>query len=103
MKNIFYTLFLTLTLFSCSDEILDINSEMDLTTGNYFMTESDMEAAINGVYAALPDIYNIAWMFGDFASDNTYYALNISRGDVEDEEQIANHNLLFYLVVHHQK
>lgn len=92
MKNIFYTLFLTLALFSCSDEILDINSEMDLTTGNYFMTESDMEAAINGVYAALPDIYNIAWMFGDFASDNTYYALNISRGDVEDEEQIANHN-----------
>lgn len=92
MKNIFYLTFSAVLLISCSEDFLNVNSETALTTGNYFRTEQDMEAAVNGIYAALPDIYNNAWMLGDFTSDNTYYALNISRGAVENEEQIANHN-----------
>ncbi|WP_288369708.1 RagB/SusD family nutrient uptake outer membrane protein [uncultured Algoriphagus sp.] len=83
-----------ISLGSCSESFLEINSETDLTTGNYFQTEGDLTAAVNGIYAALPGIYNNAWMLGEFASDNTYYALNISRGDVEEEEQIANHQTL---------
>ncbi len=94
MRNIIILIAVALVGASCGDDFLNINSETDLTTGNYFQTEADMEAAVNGVYAALPGIYNNAWMLGEFASDNTYYALNISRGDVEEEEQIANHNAL---------
>ena len=94
MKNISIIFTLILLMTSCQDEFLDINSETDLTTGNYFKTVADMESAVNGIYAALPDIYNEAWMLGEFASDNTYYQLNISRGDVEEEEQIANHQML---------
>ncbi len=92
MKKISILLSSLILTVSCQKEFLDVNSETALTTGNYFQTEDDMIAAVNGIYAALPDIYNNAWMMGEMASDNTYYALNISRGAVENEEAIANHN-----------
>ncbi|MEK9566713.1 MAG: RagB/SusD family nutrient uptake outer membrane protein [Flavobacteriaceae bacterium] len=92
MKKLIFFFALTISMVSCTKEFLNINSETALTTGNYFKSRADMESAVNGIYASLRDIYNNAWMLGEFTSDNTYYALNISRGAVENEEQIANHN-----------
>ena len=85
---------LLLPLVSCEDKFLAIPSQTALTTGTYFQTQADFQAAVNGIYAPLRGLYNQAFVMGEMHSDNTRYIYNPSDRGQADTENITDFILL---------
>lgn len=91
MKIYKYITLLGITFFisSCTNNFLDIPSEMTLSSPIYYKSQSDFEQAINGAYAPLRGMYNGnegAWGMGELRSDNTTYKFNPNdRGTTQGE------------------
>lgn len=66
MKKIYilFAVLIATTAVSCKD-FLNLSDPDSVTTGNYYQNENDMEASVNGVYAALKD--------GNFFGTNLFY------------------------------
>lgn len=75
-------------------KFLEVPPETQLSSANFFSTESDFQQAVNATYVPLRAIYNgPAWMLGEMHSDNTYYARNILFGATEQTENIADFSI----------
>lgn len=102
MKNIYYKsrvvfyLVLFTTLFSCSNDFLNVKPTAVLTTGNSYNSAQDLNNALNGAYRTFYEEY-FQWMnvcLEDIRSDNAYAGgsgdasivqmdqLNLSTGNV---------------------
>ena len=57
-------------VFACEDN-LDLAPLSELSTANYYKTDSDFELAINAVYGGLRSEFGDIVLFGDIRSDNT--------------------------------
>ena len=91
MKKIIVALAGALTLVSCGDEFLSKFPNTQVSEGNFYQTEDQMELAVNDCYRQLNRIYGesgICELYGELYSDNVwmqYYASsdpfldNISR------------------------
>ncbi len=80
-------------LTACSEDFLELPSEVSLSSGTFFQTESDFQQAINGTYAALRPLYdgdNGMWALGEMRSDNTHYAFNPDFRALVAQEEIAD-------------
>ncbi len=53
MKKIFYSILITLSLVSCSNDFLDISSLTSIAENNFWQSESDAFLALNAVYSTL--------------------------------------------------
>lgn len=73
-KTTLYILLLVSGLPSCK-KILEETPRTSQNSADFFKTENDFNLAVNGVYAALRDIYGSksAWVMGEMRSDNTHY------------------------------
>ncbi|MEZ5072971.1 MAG: RagB/SusD family nutrient uptake outer membrane protein [Bacteroidales bacterium] len=75
---------LVLLMTACSEEFLSLPSREDLTTAEFFQSQSDFEFAVNGIYAPIREWYgpntdvstSPLFITGDIHSDNARYALN---------------------------
>ena len=64
-----YSFLLSLVMFSCSDDFVEVDS-VDQNSDNFFNSEQDYQDALIGAYDALQNTY-INVMLGEIASDNT--------------------------------
>nr|WKN34845.1 RagB/SusD family nutrient uptake outer membrane protein [Tunicatimonas sp. TK19036] len=87
---------LLFTLSSCED-LLDIPSETELSTGSFFQTREDFEKAVNGVYEPLRAFYEVganagsgAMVMGEMHSDNVRYSYNLAFRATISQEDIAD-------------
>jgi SusD family. len=77
MKQLIYIFIAATSLTACSKGFLDNVPESNLTTGNFFKTESDFQQALVGAYASLQSAGNLnSWVMGEMRSDNTHYDIN---------------------------
>lgn len=83
-------------LSSCED-LLDISSKTDLSTGSFFQTQEDFEKAMNGVYEPMRDFYQIGFnaatgaaLMGETHSDNARYSYNLAFRATTSQEDIAD-------------
>ena len=75
----------------CQDKFLTVFPETQLSSNNFFKTESDFLQAVNAAYVPLRTIYNDRiWKLTELHSDNAYYARNILFGAVDATENIAD-------------
>ena len=81
-KIIFLTIALSLVMQSCSEDFLDLPPVDTSSTGNFYETEADLEAAIVAVYDAWKDATIWLPTKTEFRSDNLtadrFYGLEIS-------------------------
>lgn len=61
-----------LLLVACNDAYFDKFPIDEITEGNYYQTESDLEMAVNDTYAALRGAYEDYYGVAEVASDNLY-------------------------------
>lgn len=85
-----------LTLSSCED-LLDVPSETELSTGSFFQTQGDFEKAVNGVYEPLRALYQVganagsgAMVMGEMHSDNARYSYNLAFRATISQEDVAD-------------
>jgi hypothetical protein len=69
MKFKYITLICFLSLFSCSDDFVDVESQ-DQNSENFFNSEADYQSALIGAYDMLQSSY-LNVMLGEIASNNT--------------------------------
>ena len=83
---------------ACSDKFLQLDSHESLTTSNYFSSEADFKAAVNGIYTNVRQWFgpttNVstspAILIGDMHSDNARYYFNPNYRAVVTPENIAD-------------
>lgn len=78
MKRIIIAAGLTIMLFSCKKDFINIIPESTVTTDLLYKTDKDFQDAINGCYNTLQTQYQNHWVFGDLPTDDI-------------EEDIPNH------------
>ncbi|MHA7060148.1 RagB/SusD family nutrient uptake outer membrane protein [Aquimarina sp. M1] len=93
MKSTYYiiSLLLIFTVFSCSEDFLELAPESELSSGNFWSIQADAEAGVIGCYDALqPDAYFgfDYYVFGDVRSDNCF-----AGGDNPNNFGIDNFNI----------
>lgn len=81
---------LLLSLASCEDKLLNINSQTNLTSATYFQTQADFQAAVTGAYVPLRGLYNQAYVMGEMHSDNARYQFNPADRGQQDAENVAD-------------
>ena len=75
MKKIFYFLFATVLLASCSDDFITLNPPSNLSSEGFYKSETDMNQAVLSAYQRLRDLYNGQYVrLGEIRSDNTTYS-----------------------------
>jgi hypothetical protein len=74
-------LLLCLTHFSCKEDMLVTTDPTRIGTDLFYKNETQFLQALNGVYGQLQTITNSAYIFQEFASDNTTLDFNpLDRG-----------------------
>lgn len=75
----------------CRDEFLTVIPETQLSSGIFFVSESDFKQAVNAAYVPLRQMFNErAWVLEEMHSDNSYYARNTLYGAVDPTENVAD-------------
>lgn len=90
MKNYIYIVIITFTLFSCSDDFVDVESE-DENSEDFFNTEEDYNDALIGAYDLLQSTY-LNVMLSEIASDNTVAGGDVNTLDVIGLQDIDKMN-----------
>ncbi len=88
--NIFFTLVLVIALFtSCSKDFLIKSPEDSINTANFYQTEADAIAAINGAYQPLqwPKLYNLRLWTPDIMAGNSIVGAGGGSDGVETQDQ----------------
>ncbi len=91
---------LSVFLASCGEDFLTLPSQTSLTDDIYFETQSDLESAVNAVYAPLRELYtgssatsngaNAAYIMGELHSDNARYVINPIFRATLNQEHVAD-------------
>src|SRR5690554_5599643 len=86
MKKITYIIgVLSLNIYSCSNEFLELAPQSSVTTANFYKTQDHFNQGLTGAYASLRNAKGsvAAWVMGEMRSDNTFYEYNNqNRGTV---------------------
>ena len=87
--KIYLTLLLGMGFIACDDS-LNLEPETFVSGTGYYKSEQQIEAAVNGVYSVLQNLYTNQnfWMFTETRSDNTTYQYNINNRCCITREQI---------------
>lgn len=93
MRHIKYITFLFIgiatLLTSCKRDFLTVTPESNLTTVNFYKTESDFKLALVGLYTPLRDIASVAHFMDEGRSDNAHYDYYApDRGNAQIESLI---------------
>src|SRR5699024_5721715 len=89
MKKIWFTITLSLFLFSCSEQ-LEQTPLSEIGSNNFYSDKDDFENAVTGIYSTL-DIYpNMQFYLSEVRSDNMYA---VTQTGVRPYEQINNFDL----------
>ena len=94
MKNIYTIAVAALTLSACSSDNLDLYPEAQLTSGNFYGTETQLLQASNDIYRQLGRIYNVNGipdLYEERASDNVY--IKLASGGGTESVDIVNHDI----------
>lgn len=71
-KNIYLILILSLfMLTNCTEDVLEVNSTTQISSETFWLTQSDVDLALNGVYSALAGLEQ-NYIYHDVMSDNAY-------------------------------
>ncbi|MCP9766170.1 RagB/SusD family nutrient uptake outer membrane protein [Lacihabitans soyangensis] len=93
-KVIIFSLIFSLVNFSCSDSLLTITPEVNLSTNTFFKTDSDFIQAVNAAYAPQRAIHNITSVYlTEQHSDNARYVRNVLFGATENQSNLADFNV----------
>jgi len=101
MKKIIYLLLIVIA-FGCDESFLDLHSKTELSSGNFWRTENDVQLAVNGVYDILQSriLYGGSWfnrcslVHYDSFGDNTWNRIRFEgpgfyiRGTLDPSEQL---------------
>jgi len=90
-KKIIIACLASFLITGCRDEFLTVIPETQLSSGIFFVSESDFKQAVNAAYVPLRQMFNErAWVLEEMHSDNTYYARNTLYGAVDPTENVAD-------------
>ena len=93
-KNKFIIYILLLSIYSCSEEELNLYPKTAITEGNFYNTEDQFILAVNDVYRQMERTYSaggIADIYGELSSDNTY--IEFIGGSSNSAERITSFNI----------
>jgi hypothetical protein len=96
-KPYIFLAFALVLLGSCKKDFLTLYPEGNLNEGNFYKSTVDFQQAVNGAYAPLRNVANVAYYMDENRSDNTHYDYNAQdRGNALTENLVdflddANH------------
>ena len=88
--SLYFTIVLSVVLFSsCSKDFLDKSPEYSVNTENFYQTEADAIAAINGAYQPLqwPKLYNMRMWTSDIMAGNSIVGAGGGSDGQETQDQ----------------
>lgn len=99
MKNIVALLFIVLLIDSCSEDFIDLAPISEVTAGNFYNNESDIEQAVVAAYGALQssNMYKENFLyFMEGRSDNSYFEdiTQSEKSDFDFFRETASNGLL---------
>lgn len=81
-KTILFIIIISgISLFSCQKSLLDLTPISEISTGNFYQSESDFNSALNAAYHSLQELNNINWKMQEIRSDNAYADFSRPEGD----------------------
>lgn len=93
-KVIIFSLIFSFINISCSDDLLTITPEVNLSTNTFFKTDTDFIQAVNAAYAPQRAIHNITSVYlTEQHSDNARYVRNVLFGATENQSNLADFNV----------
>ncbi|MCP9755572.1 RagB/SusD family nutrient uptake outer membrane protein [Lacihabitans sp. CCS-44] len=93
-KVIIFSLLFSFVNISCSDDLLSITPEVNLSTNTFFKTDTDFIQAVNAAYAPQRAIHNITSVYlTEQHSDNARYVRNVLFGATENQSNLADFNV----------
>lgn len=72
MKKIFLILITAIVIVACEEKYLDLAPISEVSTENFYQSETDFNSAINAAYNSLQSLNNINWKMQEVRSDNGY-------------------------------
>ncbi|HVU58215.1 MAG TPA: RagB/SusD family nutrient uptake outer membrane protein [Puia sp.] len=84
MKKVVSFFIIALCSLACGKDKLDLTDPANFTPQQFYKTQSDMDAAVIGVYGKLRDVYNgYFYYWGEIRSDNTsFYNPSVDRNSI---------------------
>lgn len=67
-KLIFKQIIFTLLIITSACSLLEVDSKSDITSGNFWRSETEANAALTGIYANFRGFHDKAWTFGELRS-----------------------------------
>lgn len=84
MNKILLYFILSIFLSSCSKELLDLAPISEVSSENYYQSESDFNAAINAAYNGLQGLNDINYKMQEIRADNAYAGRNEAGYDIDN-------------------
>ena len=97
-KILLFSLIISITVYSCDEEELNLAPISQLTTGNFYQSSAQIDQALTGAYSGLNELYDemmirAAIWRGDNSSQTNGYAnnleLNISQYNENAGSQVS--------------
>lgn len=77
-------LFAIILFYSCEDKLLNLAPISEVSTENYYQSESDFNAASNAAYNGLQTLNNANWKMQEIRADNAYTGRNEGGFDIDN-------------------
>lgn len=72
MKKILTIIIAAILIYGCEDEYLNLAPISEISTENFYQTETDFNSAINAAYNSLQNLNEINWKMQEVRSDNAF-------------------------------
>lgn len=100
MKNIYFPALLTLALFSCKKDFLELAPISNANVAGFYRNASDIEVAVTSAYAALQSdgqYENAMWQVGEVRSDNSWNwegGGNFPDAEIDQFKESSSNNII---------
>lgn len=95
MKKIFFpvTILCLIALASCKKSFLDVKPTSSITSGSFYLSQQDIQQAVNGVYAGLRDWpVGVYWYLSEVRSKNYYVTFDGAQRDWYDFSNFSDNS-----------
>jgi hypothetical protein len=86
MKKILTIIIAAFLIYGCEDEYLNLSPISEISSENFYQTESDFNSAINATYNSLQSLNEINWKMQEVRSDNAFAHREEAGWDIDNFE-----------------
>ena len=84
MKKILSIIITAIVIFGCEDEYLNLSPISEVSTENFYQSESDFNSALNAAYNSLQNLNNVNWKMQEVRSDNAFAHREEAGWDIDN-------------------